>query len=99
VTIEKYFLYFAPRRQDAKFFNIFALRLCGFARENQKKLSIKSLRPCPECGGDMHLQLINLLYTKEQSELHVEVTGIPANVCTRCFYRILPGKVVKYLDT
>lgn len=47
----------------------------------------------------MHPQLINLLYTKEQSELHVEVTGIPANVCTRCFYRILPGKVVKYLDT
>lgn len=46
----------------------------------------------------MHPQLINLVYTKEQCDLHVEVIGIPANVCTHCFYRILPGKVAKYLD-
>jgi len=43
-------------------------------------------------------QLINMLYKKEQCELEVEVIGIPANVCTRCFYRVIPGKVAKYID-
>jgi hypothetical protein len=47
----------------------------------------------------MHLQLINLLYKKADSDLQIEVIGIPANVCTRCFYRIIPGKIAKYLDT
>jgi len=47
----------------------------------------------------MHPRLINLVYTKEECDLHIEVIGIPANVCTRCFYRIIPGKVAKYLDT
>jgi len=28
----------------------------------------------------------------------VGVIGIPANVCTRCYYRIIPGKIAKYLD-
>jgi hypothetical protein len=46
----------------------------------------------------MHPQLINLLYTKEHSDLQIEVIGIPANVCTQCFYRIIPGKIAKYLD-
>ena len=25
--------------------------------------------------------------------------GIPANVCTKCFYRIIPGKITKYIDS
>ena len=56
-------------------------------------------RNCPECGGEMRPQLINLLYKKEQCETQIEVIGIPANVCTRCFYRIIPGKVAKYVDS
>lgn len=31
--------------------------------------------------------------------MEVEVIGIPANVCTKCFYRIIPGKVAKYIDS
>jgi DNA-directed RNA polymerase subunit RPC12/RpoP len=56
-------------------------------------------RNCPECGGEMLPKLINLLYKKEQCEIQVEVIGIPANVCTKCFYRIIPGKVAKYIDS
>lgn len=56
-------------------------------------------RKCPECRGDMEPKLINLLYKKEGSKLQVEVIGIPASVCTKCFYRIIPGKVAKYLDS
>ena len=56
-------------------------------------------RPCPQCRGEMSPQLINLVYTKEQSDVRIEVIGIPANVCRRCFYRILPGKVAKYIDS
>ncbi len=55
-------------------------------------------RQCPECRGNMVPQLINLLYTKKPSDLQIEVIGIPANVCTRCYYRIIPGKIAKYLD-
>ncbi len=55
-------------------------------------------RKCPECGGGMEAKLINLLYKKQDIEMEVEVIGIPANVCTRCFYRIIPGKVAKYID-
>ncbi len=47
----------------------------------------------------MRPQLINLLYKQEQCETQVEVIGIPANVCTRCFYRIIPGKAAKYVDS
>jgi hypothetical protein len=61
-------------------------------------MKILKERPCPECHGEMRPQIINVLYKKEQSELQVEVIGIPANVCTRCFYRIIPGKVAKYID-
>ena len=55
-------------------------------------------RKCPECGGLMEAKLINLHYKKQDIEMEVEVIGIPANVCTRCFYRIIPGKVAKYID-
>ena len=55
-------------------------------------------RKCPECGGEMEAKLINLNYKKQDIEMEVEVIGIPANVCTRCFYRIIPGKVAKYID-
>ena len=55
-------------------------------------------RKCPECGGGMEAKLINLNYKKRDIEIEVEVIGIPANVCTRCFYRIIPGKVAKYID-
>ena len=47
----------------------------------------------------MDAKLINLHYKREGVELEVEVIGIPANVCTRCFYRIIPGKVAKYIDS
>lgn len=30
--------------------------------------------------------------------MEVEVIGIPANVCKKCFYRIIPGKIAKYID-
>ncbi len=56
-------------------------------------------RKCPECKGDMEPKLINLHYNKENSELEVEVIGIPANVCLKCFYRIIPGKVAKHIDS
>lgn len=61
-------------------------------------MSLLRERKCPECHGEMHPQLINMVYRKEQSEIQVEVIGIPANVCARCFYRIIPGKVAKYID-
>lgn len=41
--------------------------------------------------------MINLNYKREGIDLEVEVIGIPANVCTRCFYRVIPGKVAKYM--
>jgi hypothetical protein len=44
-------------------------------------------------------KLINLLYKKEHCEMQVEVIGIPTNVCTKCFYKIIPGKVAKYIDS
>jgi hypothetical protein len=56
-------------------------------------------RNCPECRGEMLPKLINLLYKREHCEMQVEVIGIPANVCTKCFYRIIPGKVAKYIDS
>ena len=61
-------------------------------------MSLLKKRSCPECHGEMNPQLINMLYKKEHSELQVEVIGIPANVCTQCFYRIIPGKVAKFID-
>ena len=62
-------------------------------------MSLLRKRSCPECRGEMRPQLINMLYKKEQCETQVEVIGIPANVCTRCFYRIIPGQVAKYIDS
>jgi len=56
-------------------------------------------RNCPECQSKMHPQLINLHYKKEKSDLQIEVIGIPANVCTQCFYRSVPGIVAKYIDS
>ncbi len=56
-------------------------------------------RLCPECEGEMEAKLINMLYKKQDIDLEVEVIGIPANVCTQCYYRIIPGKVAKYIDT
>ncbi len=56
-------------------------------------------RKCPECGGEMRPRLINMLYKKEDCEMEIEVIGIPANVCTKCFYRIIPGKIAKYIDS
>ena len=60
---------------------------------------IPKKRNCPECGGEMNPRLINLLYKNEKCEIQVDVIGIPANVCTRCFYRIIPGKIAKYIDS
>lgn len=62
-------------------------------------MSLLRKRQCPECKGEMRPQLINMLYTKEMCESRIDVIGIPANVCTRCFYRIVPGKVAKYIDS
>ncbi len=56
-------------------------------------------RNCPECGEKMQSRLINLLYKKNRCETQVDVIGIPANVCTKCFYRIIPGRIAKYIDS
>ena len=56
-------------------------------------------RKCPERGGEMEAKLINLHYRREGADLEVEVIGIPANVCAKCFYRIIPGKVGKHVDS
>jgi len=56
-------------------------------------------RKCPECSGDMSPKLINMHYKKKYSEIQVDVIGIPANVCSKCFYRIIPGKIAKYIDS
>jgi hypothetical protein len=56
-------------------------------------------RKCPECGGEMQPRLINMVYTKPKCEIRIDVIGIPANVCTRCFYRIVPAIVAKYIDS
>ena len=46
----------------------------------------------------MEPRTINLHYERKGSELHVEVIGIPANVCPRCLYRLIPGEVAKEID-
>jgi len=56
-------------------------------------------RKCPECGGLMEAKLINLHYKRQGVEIEVGVIGIPANVCTKCFYRLISGKVAKYIDS
>ena len=56
-------------------------------------------RNCPECSGEMYPQFINMMYHKEHCDLHIEVIGIPANVCRSCRYRIIPGKIAKYIDS
>src|ERR1035437_9615132 len=61
-------------------------------------MTLTKKRKCPECGGGMEAKLINLNHKKRDIEMEVEVIGLPANVCTRCFYRIIPGKVAKYID-
>ena len=62
-------------------------------------MSLVKKRKCPECGGEMEAKLINLNYKREGVDLEVEVIGIPANVCKKCFYRIIHGKVAKYIDS
>ena len=62
-------------------------------------MALVKKRKCPECGGEMDAKLINLHYKKEGVDIEVEVIGIPANVCVRCFYRIIPGKVAKHIDS
>ncbi len=56
-------------------------------------------RKCPECGGEMNPRLINLLYKRNKCDIQVDVIGIPANVCAKCYYRIIPGKIAKYIDS
>ena len=43
--------------------------------------------------------MINLHYRREGADLEIEVIAIPANVCASCFYRIISGKVGKYIDS
>ena len=65
----------------------------------RKTMALLIKRNCPECAGKMTPRLINLLYKKDNCEIQVDVIGIPANVCTKCFYRIIPGKITKYIDS
>lgn len=62
-------------------------------------MEILKKRKCPECGGEMAPKLINLLYKRNQCDIQIDVIGIPANVCKKCFYRIIPGKIAKYIDS
>ncbi|OQY53447.1 MAG: hypothetical protein B6245_22880 [Desulfobacteraceae bacterium 4572_88] len=62
-------------------------------------MTVLRKRKCPECGAEMHLRLINPLYQRDECETQIDVIGIPANVCTKCFYRIIPGKIAKYIDS
>ncbi len=62
-------------------------------------MALLKKRNCPECGGEMHPRLINLLYKRNKCEIQIDVIGIPANVCVKCFYRIIPGKIAKYIDS
>ncbi|MFV9692160.1 MAG: hypothetical protein ACNY01_14545 [Desulfobacteria bacterium] len=62
-------------------------------------MALVKKRKCPECGGEMEAKLINLNYKREGVDLEVEVIGIPANVCARCFYRVIPGKAAQYIDS
>lgn len=47
----------------------------------------------------MNPRVINLLYKRNKCDIQVDVIGIPANVCTKCYYRIIPGKIAKYIDS
>ncbi len=47
----------------------------------------------------MYPRPVNLLYKRDKCDIQVDVIGIPANVCTKCFYRIIPGKIAKYIDS
>lgn len=47
----------------------------------------------------MNPKLINLLYKRDKCDLQIDVIGIPANVCEKCHYRIIPGKIAKYIDS
>jgi hypothetical protein len=47
----------------------------------------------------MEPRVINMHYERKGSDLHVEVIGIPANVCPCCHYRLIPAKVAKQIDT
>ncbi len=44
-------------------------------------------------------KLINLLYKRNKCDIQIDVIGIPANVCKKCYYRIIPGKIAKYIDS
>ena len=44
-------------------------------------------------------KLINLLYKRNKCDIQIDVIGIPANACNKCFYRIIPGKIAKYIDS
>ncbi len=55
-------------------------------------------RPCPECRTLMESRTINLHYERKGSDLHIEAIGIPANVCPRCLYRLIPSAVAKHID-
>lgn len=56
-------------------------------------------RPCPECQGDMEPRAIGLTLERRGSRLRVEVAGVPANVCLRCAFQLIPAPVAKYIDT
>lgn len=62
-------------------------------------MEILKKRNCPECGGEMTTKLINLLYKRNECDIQIDVIGIPANVCEKCYYRIIPGKIAKYIDS
>jgi|LGOV01.1.fsa_nt_gb hypothetical protein len=53
-------------------------------------------------------QLVKLLeksgavFVRQGSTDHAifsRIIGVPANVCSKCLYRVIPGKVVKYIDS
>ena len=78
---------------------IIGLKIKSERSEGKFIMTLLKKRNCPECQEEMRPRLINMLYQKEGCDTQIEVIGIPANVCVHCFFRIIPGKVAKYVDS
>lgn len=56
-------------------------------------------RLCTECHEQMKPRLISMCYGEKQIPFSIEVVGIPASVCSKCNFRLIPAKIARYIDT